>query len=173
MAKHDFTHANKCWKCPAPRIGTDPDEECPNGATQLTVKFQHDWAVMLSGKQICNVCKLEHVCTSFLNYPKCAVCTEDCPQLFVRDPVRSTVGSSYWMRAGIKDDTCQCPKPVHIRWNGLGWFCDACGKKSSDNSTSYSSPTLTSSCDCGSDAVYGPGNNMHSATMPCSAYKKP
>jgi len=28
-------------------------------------------------------------------------------------------------------------------------------------------------CECGSDKTYGPGNNFHSATMPCPLYKKP
>lgn len=27
-------------------------------------------------------------------------------------------------------------------------------------------------CECGADAVYGPGNGLHSATMPCPLYKK-
>jgi hypothetical protein len=27
-------------------------------------------------------------------------------------------------------------------------------------------------CECGADAVYGPGSGMHSATMPCPLYKK-
>lgn len=27
-------------------------------------------------------------------------------------------------------------------------------------------------CECGADTVYGPGNIMHSATMPCPLYRK-
>ncbi len=121
-----------------------------------TVRFQHDWAVMLSGEQICNVCKLEHACTSFLNYPKCAICTEDCPGtpiLGVTAPINfntKPVAANYWIR-GKDDDVCQCTKPVHVRWNGLGWFCDKCNKKSSDQISSYVSPTKE--CQCGSSAV--------------------
>jgi len=27
-------------------------------------------------------------------------------------------------------------------------------------------------CECGADSVYGPGNTLHSATMPCPLYRK-
>lgn len=29
-----------------------------------------------------------------------------------------------------------------------------------------------SKCECGADKTYGPGNSLHSATMPCPLYKK-
>ncbi len=62
----------------------------------------------------------------------------------------------------------------------LQWRCHLCGTVKSNDPDYVHNPVTKSSwgsnepaCDCGSDAVYGKGNNMHSATMPCSAYKKP
>ncbi len=58
------------------------------------------------------------------------------------------------------------------------WNCSDCGKAMPFEeffgalppaSTRYT-PTK---CDCGADKVYGEGNQMHSATMPCALYKKP
>lgn len=79
----------------------------------------------------------------------------------------------------------------NIRWNGntSQWECKDCGAiKSNDPNYLYKSPSKDPDdwyssapafipatgpvCECGADKVYGKGNNMHSATMPCPLYRK-
>ncbi len=64
-----------------------------------------------------------------------------------------------------------CGPNVVTLWNPLleAWCCVACGRFAVDNKLDIKTK---SNCDCGADKTYGPGNTMHSATMPCSAYKK-
>ena len=63
------------------------------------------------------------------------------------------------------------------------WSCAECGsiigndadQDISDISSGHYVPksSSTKKCECGADKTYGPGNGMHSATMPCPLYVKP
>lgn len=63
------------------------------------------------------------------------------------------------------------------------WKCSDCGAPQSNDpdylgggfipKIDFNKFKSVDVCQCGADVVYGKGNNMHSATMPCPLYRKP
>lgn len=67
-----------------------------------------------------------------------------------------------------------------VVWQGGNWRCSDCDglvvfeEKQLELPLTTKTPTkVIPKCECGADKTYGPGNLMHSATMPCPLYKKP
>jgi hypothetical protein len=65
-------------------------------------------------------------------------------------------------------------------FNEAQWKCRDCGKPTKGPEEIYQRESArfdewkpSKKCECGADKVYGPGNGMHSATMPCPLYVKP
>lgn len=80
----------------------------------------------------------------------------------------------YIIHRSLCTSGCKCPSHLirGIKYDEFRklWLCSNCGKRAVGQTVSGGS---MQACECGADKTYGPGNNMHSATMPCPLYKKP
>lgn len=72
-----------------------------------------------------------------------------------------------------------CTNAPRVYANGR-WSCSECGSIYPDNESDFSDVYGGSrykkeepKCECGADTLFGKGNGMHSAIMPCPLYKKP
>lgn len=119
----------------------------------------------------------------FLNYQptdRCTKCLLSCED-YLDNVFNIPVGVMFTC-TGTSLFSCCGGKSGNAKWdnNAQQFKCVDCGAPTSTDPSyagdktvpPWRSPKDHPKCECGADKVYGPGNSMHSATMPCPLYRK-